>query len=451
MSLYRTPGAEAISTRKANAFAGWGNRNEPNRIEPVAKPTFDVPFQLEPGEGIFTVGSCFARNVEAELLRLGYRLPMRDIFSTPEFQDFDLASINNFGTPSIFNEFAWALGARDFDPAQHFVQTGEGLYADLHLVPSSRPAPLDVLMRRREAIKAAYRTVLDCRVIIMTLGLSEVWFDNETGYYLNNIPRPSVMRAHPDRFSLHTLDFEEAYGYLRDTMELLRAKCRKDLRVILTVSPVPLNTTHRNEDVMVANTYSKSLLRVVAETIRAKYDFVAYYPSYESVILSDRKLAWKEDMVHVTEGIVAFEVSRMVAAYTGQELDDPKSDLEEAIDRAATLSGAGQHAGAIEVLMPFRSEVAAIIAIAASHRAMGNADAAVTMLAALVHPRLKSAPVWEALIAAQCDAGRTAEAEHATISWMKAMPGWAPYAARKGFELLSPLDLERAERIAQIA
>lgn len=53
------------------------------------------------------------------------------------------------------------------------------------------------------------------------------------------------------------------------------------LRVILTVSPVPLIATATNTRVLAATVYSKSLLRVVAEEATSRYNNVSYFPAYE--------------------------------------------------------------------------------------------------------------------------------------------------------------------------
>src|SRR5215510_6563682 len=102
MPLFVLSGADAVASRKTNPVATWGDRNAPNRVEPIATPAFKVPFRLEPGERIFTVGSCFARNVETELMKRGFQIPMRELFKRPEFAKLELTIINNFGTPSIY-------------------------------------------------------------------------------------------------------------------------------------------------------------------------------------------------------------------------------------------------------------------------------------------------------------------------------------------------------------
>jgi tetratricopeptide (TPR) repeat protein len=66
---------------------------------------------------------------------------------------------------------------------------------------------------------------------------------------------------------------------------------------------------------MVANCYSKAVLRAVAEAVRLQNAFVDYFPSYESVTLSDRGAALQADNVHPTDEIIRVNTSRMVRAY----------------------------------------------------------------------------------------------------------------------------------------
>ncbi len=319
MVLDRMPASLAVETRKANPSNVWGRRGEENRIEPVTKPAFDVPFRLEPGEKIFTVGSCFARHVEYELGKRGFSLPMQDMFRTPAFEGIDTNVVSNFGTPSIYNEFAWAFGEKAFDEDYGFVEIRPDRWIDLHLVRSVRPGPLEEVRHRRTVLQESIRTLADCRVLIMTLGLVELWWDAESGDYLNETPLPSVLSKWPARFELHTLGFEDCLSYLEKALDIAFRKGPDDLQVILSVSPVPMMATHRPMDVVVANNYSKSVLRAVAEHVVFNHERMTYYPSYECVTHSDRQLAWMDDMVHVRQEMITLNVQRMVNAYSGTE------------------------------------------------------------------------------------------------------------------------------------
>ncbi len=63
---------------------------------------------------------------------------------------------------------------------------------------------------------------------------------------------------------------------------LLNASIRL-LNFYLTVSPVPLTATASKEHVLVATTYSKSILRSAAGELSLSRDDVDYFPSYELI------------------------------------------------------------------------------------------------------------------------------------------------------------------------
>jgi len=447
---------EAVANRKNNPVAGWGGRGESNRVEPVAQPRFDVPFRFTPGEKIFTIGSCFARNVEGELVRRGFVIPMREIFRCPEFANVEPGVINNYGTPSIYNELAWAFGEAPFDPKEHILEVRNGKFADLHLSPGMRPDTWDMALARRKAIAEAYRAAADCSVVIVTLGLAELWFDTQTGAYINVAPRPSFIERFPGRFQLHVLAYEEAFDYLERAILILK-KHAPQMRCLLTVSPVPLMSTHRDMDVMVANTYSKSLLRTAAEAIVVKYDFVTYYPSYESVVLSERQAAWMDDLVHPRDDMVAFNVARMVEAFVGDAgeegaIGDAHSALEKA--RAAKARGPefadiffARHGEWSKTHLPFALEharhllkreqpepaLALVSAFPPSNlnvailraqalTALGRGEEARALLDPLCKPKVNSAPLWDALVAAALATDDTTTVNSVALRYAEALP-----------------------------
>lgn len=334
MPLQVISGPVAVETAKLNPFSNWPERGSANnRLEPFAKPAFTPSFRLEPGESILTIGSCFARNIEIELEERGFDIPTRRMIQA----DLDFARIgynvlNNYGAPSIWNEISWALDPdRPFNEHDAFFEIFPGKFIDAHLNPGIKPASIETLRSRRRAITAAYRTIQDCRVSIITLGLAECWFDRRTGVYINTAPRRSMIRLDPERFEVHVLSYEEVMGFLTRTIDLIVRHCRPDFRIVLTVSPVPLTATYRDQDVMVANAYSKAVLRAASEALVTAHDFIDYFPSYESVVLSERGLALLSDQVHPTPEVVAVNVRRMLGAY----VDDTKMSVHDVRDKIA--------------------------------------------------------------------------------------------------------------------
>lgn len=472
MPLWSIKGEQALETRKANPVAYWGTRSTANRVEPIARPAFYPSFTFDKGEKIFTIGSCFARNVETELMKRGFEVPVRQLMADPLFNGLEISALNNYGTPSIYNELVWAFDPeRPFVPSDHLLEIKSGQVVDLHLSGAVSPASWEIVVARRAAIQKLMRLSAECRVVIMTLGLAEVWFDTATGYYLNEVVRPTLLRLHPGRFELHVLSFQEAFEFLDKALLLLRKNGHPDLRVILTVSPVPLYATHRPADVMVANTYSKSMLRTVAEAICASYNWVDYYPSYEAIVLSERRSVWEADLVHVTNEAVALNVGRMLERYlsTPATLDGVRERLatggrlvaedlartarekageyaaaffEEfgswsatspafAVEHARFLVSGGDDEGAIRVLSgaPSGAEPLAVgLVKAEAELRLGRDGDAVATLLPLIPEKLKSQPAWELLVRAYAKGGDPAPAIAATQRYIAAMNPLRPSA-----------------------
>ena len=85
-------------------------------------------------------------------------------------------------------------------------------------------------------------------------------------------------------------------------------------KVVLTVSPVPLQVTFAGGDAVMRNSYSKSVLRVVAELASQAFADVDYFPSYEIITASGLR-SFGEDNVHVRPRVVANVVNHMLSLY----------------------------------------------------------------------------------------------------------------------------------------
>jgi hypothetical protein len=88
-------------------------------------------------------------------------------------------------------------------------------------------------------------------------------------------------------------------------------------KMIVTVSPVPLEASFTGPDVLSVNTLSKSILRVAADALAKTHDDVDYFPSYEMIVLGDNSYA--PDWRHVSDRAVSKVVSRFLYAYMGIE------------------------------------------------------------------------------------------------------------------------------------
>lgn len=75
-------------------------------------------------------------------------------------------------------------------------------------------------------------------------------------------------------------------------------------RIILTVSPVPLQTTFSGQDCILAITQSKAVLRCAAEALASSFGrAVDYFPSFE-IVQSGGLAAFEDDFIHVRRDVV---------------------------------------------------------------------------------------------------------------------------------------------------
>ncbi len=294
--------------------------DQAERLIPLAQPSFKPSFRFDKSEPIFTIGSCFARNIEKQLLIEGYNVALSQ-FQPPDDPAFLAESetlLNRFTAQSIASELAWALSPEQPFPEAFYFEVPRLGWYDLQLSPILPPSPREVVEARREAIRRYVALAAQARVFIMTLGLAEAWFDTQTGQYLNAQPPSRSRKQSPGRFQFHLLDYGQVMQGLETVHALLARFGRPDVKILLTVSPVALRTTFAGDDVMSAYIYMKSVLRSAAEAFVRGHDNVDYFPSYESVMLSDRAFAWREDQAHVSDEIVRVNVLRMLQAYAAE-------------------------------------------------------------------------------------------------------------------------------------
>lgn len=118
--------------------------------------------------------------------------------------------------------------------------------------------------------------------LVLTLGLTEGWQDlrDDAIYPLAPGIAGGQFVAEHHRFINFTIN--ECIADLRLFQQLL-ALVNPAVRIILTVSPVALAATYEPTHVWTATTYSKSVLRVAAETLARETENVSYFPAYEII------------------------------------------------------------------------------------------------------------------------------------------------------------------------
>lgn len=271
---------------------------------------------------IVSAGSCFATEIAHYLIGNGYNYVVTEGNGSREenYEVLGMAGLPNasaawgiiFNTPSFRQLVEKAFGQCELP---HIVWSqphkGENLYFD--------PFRENVAFRSIEAYEANYpqhtaaarRAFEEMDIFIITLGLNEVWSFAADGSVFSRSP----WRIAPSLIRRNILTVEDNVNDLQQMAEILR-RFNPKVKIICTVSPVPLHATFRADEhhIVTANTHSKAVLRVAAEEFVRRCPETYYFPSYEIVTVSTEN-PWAPDQRHVSREAVDKVMSAFVEMF----------------------------------------------------------------------------------------------------------------------------------------
>lgn len=337
--------------RDLDARCFWSNQ--------VGKPFLDglwrPRFPIQPAtEQFASAGSCFSNHIGAALVDAGIVWASHRPRNFPErqFASFDLGNVYTVAQLRF-----WLAAAHD--PAAEVLTGG--------IVPSADGTGYCDLLRsgtaydrfdtrealiedRRRAARGIAEILRETGVFIFTLGLTEGW-ETADGLPCPICPAVRNEALQTDAYRFHREDYEEVLQGIEDCLGLAQ-RFNPDLRVILTVSPVPLTATATGQHVLAATTASKAVLRAAAEAACGRHGEVDYFPSYELVtthlLPQDNFEANRRDvspaavalvMQHFLQGIGAAMAEPGIAAEAEPSIAAPAapatSDTDDICDEAA--------------------------------------------------------------------------------------------------------------------
>jgi tetratricopeptide (TPR) repeat protein len=197
----------------------------------------------------FTMGSCFARNLAKSLIDSGY------ISHHMEISEY----INTTFANKVFVDW---LSDADIDDAirDRIVE----------LLPPGWSK------------ENALQIIRNSDVFILTLGVAPAFFDRATGEFV--LPRPSALnsRALAEKYLFRTTSVKENVENVLYLIEFFR-KISPDMKIVVTVSPVPLLASFEYESAVQADCLSKSTMRLVAHEVvnSSNISNILYWPSFE--------------------------------------------------------------------------------------------------------------------------------------------------------------------------
>lgn len=251
-------------------------------------------------EAFFCIGSCFAEYVKKSIET------QKKIICYPDYRKLDLDleneladtinsgtyHMNHYSIASIRQEFQRALGIVEeskFNPVKidgvDIVEGKKTLREGSHLFQD--PFRREVFARDEQACKTlsskinkvVSHGIKTSNIFIITLGLIEV-FKNSNGFVFNQFPGYSGKGYNSDDLAFHLMTYQEICEDLLEVISIIRAQ-NETADIVFSVSPVPLQLTFTSNDIFVANTYSKNLLRAAVNEVIDPSNGVHYFPSYE--------------------------------------------------------------------------------------------------------------------------------------------------------------------------
>jgi hypothetical protein len=299
--------------------------SHPSDVDPVG--IFDV--RIDTKTKVATAGSCFAQHIARHLKDSGYCyyvaepghpiLPPK-IRTRQNYGIFSCRYGNIYTARQLWQLFQRAYG--HFIPTEELWQKAGDQFLD-PFRPTTQPdgyiSREELLADRVQHLAAVRRMFETLEVFVFTLGLTECWRSREDGAVFPVCPGVEGGTFDAAKYEFYNQTVEDVTADLTAFRNALQ-EVNPTAQIIFTVSPVPLvATAEPGAHVLSATTYSKSVLRVAAETMRQRFQNVHYFPSYEVITGAfNRGAYYAPDLRNVLEEGVAHVMRLFLAHATGQ-------------------------------------------------------------------------------------------------------------------------------------
>lgn len=255
---------------------------------------------------IFTMGSCFALEILKFLYREKYNVCNVELDKIGKYRAPQLIWYNTY---SILYEFEKLSGEFNY---KDIWKVSNGRYQDPYRKLIFSKSKDNLLLKLKKIDDSIKKCIINSDVLIITLGLVEVWFQ-PNGKAICTWPGHPNGKGGGQNSKFKFTNYDDNLYNMRKCMNILQTLNNK-CKVILTTSPVPLHSTFRGIDQLVANTESKSILRSVCGQISREYNNVIYFPSYEMVLNSNKKDVFKKDGRHIQSKFI-FKIMKYFEKY----------------------------------------------------------------------------------------------------------------------------------------
>lgn len=314
-------------------------------LEDIYKPKFTLAWD----DRIAVAGSCFAQHVGRNLRAQGFAVLDKE--PKPDMLPDEVAQEYGYGIYSA--RYGNLYTARQLlqllrDSVGDVVRDEDFWGRDGKVIDALRPnveptgleSHAEAVMHRREHLARVRDMLAETDIFIFTLGLTEAWENVETGTIYPTCPGVIAGTFDAARYRFVNHGFGDVLADLVAVREALKA-INPAMKILLTTSPVPLTATASGEHVLVATTYSKSVLRAVCGTMTEMFEDVDYFPSYELIASPvARGFFYEPNLRSINRNGVAMVMSQ----FLGAQLTDATADTRSvASDRNVERKAARRH------------------------------------------------------------------------------------------------------------
>ena len=257
-----------------------------------AFPGLYVPaFPITRETTVATAGSCFAQHIARYLRMAGCTV----LDAEPAPRPMTEKAAQAFGYGLFSGRYGNVYTARqmrqlledvaDGMAEERFVWENDGRFRDAFR-PTVEPEGLDsaeeVMLHRNYHLERTSRMLQQADVFVFTLGLTEAWEDVPTGRVFPLCPGVAAGTFDPAQHRFRNFRHAEIVADLHAIQAQLR-RFNPQIKLLLTVSPVPLTATATGRHVLDATAWSKATLRAAAGEFVEDTTDAAYFPSLEIV------------------------------------------------------------------------------------------------------------------------------------------------------------------------
>ncbi len=275
---------------------------------------------------VLAVGSCFVRNFTLWLAEHGFNRAF------PDSPYNALLRFNaDFASPAVIaQQFRWAFD--ELNPESLL-----WIDKNRHLIAATD-----------EGKKAVRSTLEQTDVLILTLGLSEIWYDKASG---EPLWRALTEKTYDPERHVFRVESTAATIEWLECIERIRQRHLPKMKIVYMLSPSPLKTTFRPVSAITANSVSKAILRAALDEFLRNHEAILnkqlfYFPSYE-IVTSFFIDPFREDNRHlapiVPGSIIAFFAKyfcepSLMQRNDGSLTNIPGGEMQERVMRHAAVT-----------------------------------------------------------------------------------------------------------------